>query len=198
VRLPGLREPRQGDIIVFEYPENRNQDYIKRCVAVAGDTVLVKDGILTVNGAVYESNFAEFGGDHSCIPEWRDRDKCPAPRALHDPVAYRRGLRNREFGPYVVPADHLFMMGDNRYNSLDSRYWGPLPVELVKGKAEIIYWSYESIFLWPRFDRLLKLIDLPPDRAWLQPLVRVAVLLLIAGTVVYYRRRDRKRALAEE
>ncbi|MDY0108992.1 MAG: signal peptidase I [Candidatus Krumholzibacteria bacterium] len=191
LRLPAIRQPRQGDIIVFEFPEDRNQDYIKRCVAVAGDTVLVRDGILTVNGSIYESNFAVYGGDHSCVPHWREPGRCPPPHSLLDPVSYQRGIYNRQFGPYVVPAGHLFMMGDNRYNSMDSRYWGPLPRELIKGKAEIIYWSFENTFFIPRWERLLLLIDLPPGRAWIQTVVRIAVLSLIAGGIVFYRRRSR-------
>jgi len=94
----------------------------------------------------------------------------------------------------IVPEGHLFMMGDNRYNSADSRAWGTLPVDLIKGKAEIIYWSYDRTFFIPRIGRLLKLIDLPPDRAWLQHVVRIGVVLLIIGTTLYYRRRDKKLA----
>ena len=191
LRLPAIRQPRQGDIIVFEYPEDRRQDYIKRCVAVAGDTVLVRDGVLRVNGRVYESNFAERDGDHTCVPHWRERDRCREPRSLLDPISFHKGTYNRQFGPYVVPAGHIFMMGDNRYNSMDSRYWGPLPLELVKGKAEIIYWSYENTFFLPRWDRLLLLIDLPPDRAWIQPVVRIGVILALAASIVLYRRRRR-------
>jgi signal peptidase I len=194
LKLPAIRQPRQGDIIVFEFPEDRNQDYIKRCVAVAGDTVLVRDGILRVNGQVYESNFAEYGGDHSCVPLWRERDQCPEPRSLLDPISFGKGVYNRHFGPYVVPDGHLFMMGDNRYNSMDSRYWGPLPVKLIKGKAEIIYWSFENSFIIPRWERLLRVIDLPPRQAWVQPVVRIGVLLLIVGGIVFYRRRSRAEA----
>lgn len=193
--LPAIRQPRQGDIIVFAYPEDRRTDYIKRCVAVAGDTVLVRDGVLTVNGRIYESNFAEQGGDHSCVPTWRERDSCPEPRSLLDPISLQRGgAYNRHFGPYVVPPGNLFMMGDNRYNSQDSRYWGPLPLELVKGKAEIIYWSYENTFFIPRWDRLLLLIDLPPGLAWVQVAVRIGFILLIAGSVAFYRRRKHSEA----
>jgi len=198
LQLPAIRQPRQGDIIVFEYPEDRNTDYIKRCVAVAGDTVLVREGILTVNGRVYESNFADRGGAHSCVPRWRDRAACPEPHSLLDPLSLGKGVYNREFGPLAVPPGHIFMMGDNRYNSLDSRYWGPLPLELVKGKAEIIYWSYEHTFFIPRLERLLKLVDLAPGRQWLQPVVRIGVVLLIAGSVVYYRRRERHREAPAE
>ena len=170
-------------------PQDRSQDYIKRCVAVAGDTVAVHDGVLHVNGAIYESNFAVDDGDHSCVPTWRNRDGCPEPHSRLDPASMLRGPHNREFGPVVVAEGHLFMMGDNRYNSMDSRYWGQLPVELVKGKAEIIYWSYENVFFWPRWDRLLRLIDLPPDQAWLQPTVRLVVIGLIGWGIWRWRRR---------
>jgi len=192
-RLPAIRQPAQGDIIVFEFPENRSIDYIKRCVAVAGDTVAVRDGILYVNGEVYESNFADRDGDHSCIPDWRAPDACPEPHSRHERAALHVGAFNRRYGPVVVEPGHIFMMGDNRYNSQDSRYWGQLPVELVRGKAEIIYWSYENTFFIPRFERLLKIVDLPPDRTWIQPVVRVVVVLLIAGLIVHTWRRDRRK-----
>jgi signal peptidase I len=200
LKFPAIRQPRQGDIIVFVYPEDRRTDYIKRCVAVAGDTVLVRDGILRVNGRIYESNFADHGGDHSCIPTWREPGRCPEPHSLLDPISYQLGTSNRQFGPYLVPPDHLFMMGDNRYNSQDSRYWGPLPLDLVKGKAEIIYWSYENTFFIPRWDRLLRIIDLPPSRAWIQPTVRIGFMLLVILSVLYYRRRKHEKAMpaAEE
>lgn len=194
VKLPAIRQPRQGDIIVFELPQDRNQDYIKRCVAVAGDTVQVRDGILTVNGEIYESNFAEFEGDHSCIPRWNHPDACSAPHSRLDPASILGDSKKRVFGPIVVNDGHLFMMGDNRYNSADSRWWGQLPIERVKGKAEIIYWSYERFFLWPRWERLLKIIDLNPNRAWFQAVFRVGLLAIIVGTTIRYNRRDRRRA----
>lgn len=164
LKFPALRSPRQGDIIVFEYPKDRNLDYIKRCVAVAGDTVAVKDGVLYVNGSVYESNFAERLGDHSCIPSWTDPENCPPPRTKHDQASYVRNPRNHVWpwegmpDPYVVPTGNIFMMGDNRYNSLDSRYWGPLDVDLIKGKAVFIYFSWDGEKHLPRFGRIGDLI----------------------------------------
>jgi signal peptidase I len=155
LKLPALRQPRQGDIIVFEYPQDRNLDYIKRCVAVAGDTVQVRDGLVYVNGQRYESNFGDRSGDHSCVQDWRSPDACPRPRAYHDMAAFQRGAQlNRTFGPYVVPQGRVFMMGDNRYNSADSRYWGALPVDLIKGKAIFIYWSWDKTKMRPRFSRI--------------------------------------------
>jgi signal peptidase I len=155
LKLPALRQPRQGDIIVFQYPKDPNLDYIKRCVAVAGDTVQVKGGLVYVNGKVYESNFADRDGDHSCVPDWRDPDACPQPHTYHDPMAYERGIRlNRQYGPHVIPAGHIFMMGDNRYRSSDSRYWGDLDIDLIKGKAMFIYWSWDKDRMRPRLGRL--------------------------------------------
>ncbi len=164
LKLPAVREPRQGDIIVFEYPKNRNLDYIKRCVAVEGDTILVKDGILTVNGVVYESNFGDLDGDHSCVPSWADPENCPPPRTKHDQAAYVRNPRNHSWpwpgSPkvYVVPEGHIFMMGDNRFNSADSRYWGALDKKLIKGKALFIYWSWNGEKHLPRLNRIGDLI----------------------------------------
>ncbi len=164
LKLPALRQPRQGDIIVFEYPQDRNVDYIKRCVAVAGDEVAVREGVLYVNGKIYESNLGEVGGDHSCVPSWTDPENCPAPRAKHDQSAYVRNTRNHAWPwagmdeTYVVPEGHIFMMGDNRYNSMDSRYWGPLDTDLIRGKALFIYWSWDGQRKLPRLNRLGDLI----------------------------------------
>jgi len=162
-KFPAIRQPRQGDIIVFEYPRDRNLDYIKRCVAVAGDTVVVREGVLYVNGEIYESNFGDLDGDHSCIPNWTDPGNCPEPHVRKDRDPYADSGRydpkyNWPAGPdgrpYVVPAGHIFMMGDNRYNSQDSRYWGALDVNLVRGKAMFIYFSVRGEFPWIRFERI--------------------------------------------
>jgi signal peptidase I len=122
IRLPALREPKPGDIVIFKYPRDPKVNYIKRCVAVGGQTVEIKDKVLYVDG--------------KRVPD--------PPSGKHtNPHIRPLGADPRDnFGPYQVPQGHLFMMGDNRDNSADSRYWGALPRELVLGKAMIIHWSW--------------------------------------------------------
>lgn len=122
-----FRSVQRGDIVVFRSPEDPKLDLVKRCVAVGGDTVRVIDGKLFINGqAANDSTFA--------VHKNPDNDL----GAYGDP---RIQLRDN-YGPYVVPAGNYFCMGDNRDNSYDSRFWGPLPAHLVKGRALFIYWSY--------------------------------------------------------
>ena len=132
-RFPAIREPKPGDIIVFRYPDDPARDFIKRCVAVGGQVVELREKVLYVDG--------------------RPREE---PYAVHkDPrVLPRETDRRDNFGPYVVPQGHLFMMGDNRDNSHDSRFWGALPRNLVKGKAMFLYWSWDADRRLPRLNRL--------------------------------------------
>ncbi|MGI0149295.1 MAG: signal peptidase I, partial [Thermoplasmata archaeon] len=134
-RFPGFRKPGRGDIIVFRYPLDRRKDFIKRCVAVEGQTVAVRDKVLYVDG-----------------------QKQDEPYVIHeDDRIFPRGANHRDnFGPVVVPNGMIFMMGDNRDNSLDSRFWGPLPVDLVKGKAIFRYFSWDGERNWPRFSQILR------------------------------------------
>jgi len=118
-------DPKQGDIIVFKYPLDTRRDFIKRCVAVEGQTVQVINKVLYVDGKLIsnppQSKFVDF-------------------------KTYPQGASTRDnFGPVKVPAGHLFVMGDNRDNSRDSRYWGFLDKRLIKGKAFILYWSWNRM-----------------------------------------------------
>jgi len=122
LRLPALAEPKPGDIVIFKYPRNPKVNYIKRCVAVEGQTIEIKDKVLYVDGKRVQGPPL---GKHT-NPHIRPKGRDP----------------RDNFGPYKVPKGHLFMMGDNRDNSADSRYWGALPRELVLGKAMIIHWSW--------------------------------------------------------
>jgi len=134
-RFPSIREPRVGDIIVFRYPDDPTRDFIKRCVAVGGQTVEIRDKVLYVDGHPRDEPFAVHKDPRTLPRETSPRDN---------------------FGPFVVPQDHLFMMGDNRDNSQDSRFWGALPVNLVKGKAMFLYWSWDPDRRLPRVSRIFR------------------------------------------
>ncbi len=123
-RLPALRDPQPGDIVIFRSPVDVDRDLIKRCVAVGGQEVEIVDKELYVDGRPFKD---PPGG------KYVENYALPASRSPRD-----------NFGPYKVPEDHFFMLGDNRDNSHDSRFLGPVARELIKGKAMIIYWSFDS------------------------------------------------------
>lgn len=112
-----LREPQHGDIMVFKFPLDPSRNFVKRLIAVGGDTVEVKNSILYINNQPVPENY---------LPQ---------------------GLQFEDFGPKTVPAGQYFMMGDNRNNSEDSRAWGFLDKDLIVGKAEVIYWPLDRIGL---------------------------------------------------
>jgi signal peptidase I len=144
--VPGISQPQRGDIIVFKFPLD-GRDFIKRCVAVAGDTVQVRDRQLLVNGKHPDEPFAVHKAwDTVEIPGVVRRDVLRADyqRAWEDRSFVNLPWVRDNFGPVVVPAGSVFAMGDNRDNSLDSRFWGPLPQAKVVGRAELIYWSWDA------------------------------------------------------
>ena len=125
-RFPAFREPEPGDIVVFLYPEDLTTRYIKRCVAVGGDTVEVRGKELFVNGTPFPNP------DHS--------------KFVDTLLTGQRRIRpdRDNYGPFVVPVNSFFMMGDNRDKSWDSRFWGPVSKDLVVGKAMMIHWSWDD------------------------------------------------------
>jgi signal peptidase I len=134
IRLPAVRPPKPGDIIVFRAPIGEHKDFIKRCVAVGGQTVEIRNKQLYVDGV-----------------------KLDEPYVIHsDP--YSVGPPRDDFGPFTVPKGHIFMLGDNRDDSHDSRYWGPLSLDAVKGKAIFLYFSWDNEKHMPRFGRFFDLV----------------------------------------
>jgi signal peptidase I len=123
------RDIRRGDVIVFKYPENRERDFIKRVIGLPGETLEVRHKAVHINGKPIDEPYVHF-----LEPPQR-------PAAYAEVTSYDK---RDSFGPVTIPADHYFVMGDNRDNSEDSRYWGMLPRADVKGRAVMIYWSYES------------------------------------------------------
>lgn len=122
VRLPGLREPRRGDIVVFKSPEDPQKAFIKRFVASEGETVEIVKGKLFVNGKVV--------------------DEHPAFRKVY---YYNRGDFGQEGGKITVPDDSYFVLGDNSSSSRDSRYWGFVPKKYLIGKAVMIIFPFKRI-----------------------------------------------------
>jgi signal peptidase I len=119
----------RGDVLVFKYPEQPDRDFIKRVIGLPGETLEVREKKVYVNGTPLDEPYAHF--------------LTPASEssALHEVTSF--DVRER-YGPVTIPPDHYFMMGDNRDNSQDSRYWGFLPRGNIKGKALLIYWSYQA------------------------------------------------------
>ncbi|GFO61381.1 signal peptidase I [Geomonas silvestris] len=137
-RIVKLRDPRQGDVIVFEYPEDPSKDFIKRVVGVPGDTVEVKHKRVYVNGKLY-ANPHEIHKENEEIPKEAN------PRDNKDAV--------------VVPPNSYFVMGDNRDRSYDSRFWGFVGKDAIKGLAFIKYWSWDKDKFRVRFNSIGKLIN---------------------------------------
>lgn len=132
-----IGEPQRGEIAVFEFPEDPDKDFIKRVVAVAGDMIELRDKQLFVNGQATDQSFAVF----------------------RDPQVLPASLQPRDnLGPMRVPPGKLFVMGDNRDQSYDSRFWGFLDVKAVKGRAFMIYWSWDSDNFGVRWRRIGNLI----------------------------------------
>lgn len=133
-----ITEPERGDIIVFKFPEDPDKDFIKRVVAVAGDTVEMRDKRVFVNGELQQHDYAVYTDPRILPGQLQPRDN---------------------FGPVAVPEETVFVMGDNRDHSYDSRFWGFVDLEDVKGKAFIIYWSWDKEEFgvrWNRFGQLLR------------------------------------------
>ena len=125
------KTPKREDIIVFKYPKNEKRDFIKRVIGIPGDLIEVRQQEVFINEKLIKEKYAR----HTDMPQ-----KTPL-------------VPRDDFGPIVVPPGHLFMMGDNRENSQDSRFWGFLEINKIKGKALVIYWSWNSEDSWVRFDR---------------------------------------------
>ena len=131
----------RGDIVIFPYPRDPSIDYIKRTIGLPGETLEIREDQVFINGERLDEPYAFFEGKQRL--------------ALG-------GDRISNFGPVTVPEGKLFVMGDNRYNSADSRFWGFLDVEQVMGKGRIIYWHHdprESLFSGYRLDRLFSTLQ---------------------------------------
>jgi len=140
-RLPALRGPLRGDVIVFESPEDKTKTYVKRLVGLAGDTLEMKDGILIRNGKRLAEQYVWHVAPEVDPVEERFRwQRDYIVHAANATVGYYPSRNN--WGPLVVPEKNYFVLGDNRDNSSDSRYWGFVADSLLKGSPFVIYYSY--------------------------------------------------------
>ena len=140
-RLPALRTPTRGEVIVFEFPEDRTKNFVKRLVGMAGDTLAMRHGVLFRNGEAVAERYARHQDTASDVSTDAFRWQRHHLLASATPTAATSPSRNN-WGPLVVPERSYFVLGDNRDNSLDSRYWGFVPDSLVKGRPMVIYYSY--------------------------------------------------------
>lgn len=131
--LVRFSDPKRGDIIVFREPKNRDKDYIKRVIGLPGDRIEIQKQKVIINGEVFSDPYGNY-----------------IEGAFRHPI--------KKFGPVVVPEKSLFVLGDNRDRSSDSRAWGFVPYSLVKGKAFIIYYSKDGVFYNVRWGRIGKVL----------------------------------------
>ena len=129
--------PERGDIIVFKFPKDERRDFIKRVIGLPGDLLEVRRQKVYINDKPYKDAHAR----HT------------------DSVSESALVPRDDFGPVLVPEGYVFVMGDNRENSQDSRYWGFLNTKKIRGKALMIYWSWNKIENWVRFERFGKILE---------------------------------------
>lgn len=132
-----LGEPKSGDIIVFKFPEDPEKDFIKRVIGVAGDVVHIRSKKVYIN----EESLNDTYGIHT-----------------DNRIVPRTSQPRDNFGPVTVPEGKVFVMGDNRDHSYDSRFWGFVDLDAIKGKAFIIYWSWDKTDFGVRWGRLGKVL----------------------------------------
>jgi signal peptidase I len=123
-RLPAIRDPKPGDVVIFKFPLDPSLNYVKRCIAGPGQTVEVRNKVVYVDGKRF---------DDDKFTKYTDKTV---------PVKGSQAYQRDNFGPYTVPRDEFFMMGDNRDHSYDSRFWGCVPRQNILGEALFLYLSW--------------------------------------------------------
>jgi signal peptidase I len=160
-RIFTWKEPKRGEIIVFKYPENEDKNFIKRVVGLPGDKIEIIKGKLHINDqpvplvpAAPPADKSIQDGHSFGRPNFYDEQLGKVRHALQ----YLVDQSNKNDGPWLVPKDSVFVMGDNRDNSQDSRVWGFVKHNKILGRALIIYWSWDGNGRWVRWERLGMLI----------------------------------------
>ena len=140
--LPAIRHPQRGDVIVFQWPVDPSKNFVKRLVGIPGDTLMMSEGDLYVNGKRqaerYVSHSEPEADPTNADFEWQKKYLVKTAEAASSAPPSRNN-----WGPLVVPKDEYFVLGDNRDNSLDSRYWQFVPDSLIRGRPMFVYYSYD-------------------------------------------------------
>ena len=166
--------PARGDVLVFRYPRDTSIDYIKRVIGLPGDSVQVRDGQLYVDGKlVPRKPVGDYVTDDEGIHMVQRQYLETLPPSHQNSAVAHDILKATDLGEanntpvFNVPSNHLFVMGDNRDNSADSRFWGYVPMENVVGKAEIIFFSFNAEYPWWEF------WEWPVEIRWSRLLMRI-------------------------
>jgi signal peptidase I len=161
-RIFTWEEPKRGDIIVFKYPENEAKDFIKRVVGLPGDKIEIKKGVLFINDQpIRTTDLGVFNSnDQGTASPYHQKPKLLQEQlgTINHEILYLHDQSSYNFGPILVPKSAVFVMGDNRDNSQDSRVWGFVQENKILGKALIIYWSWDGNDRWVRWERIGNLI----------------------------------------
>ena len=161
-RIFTWKEPKRGDIIVFKYPENEDKNFIKRVVGLSGDKIEIKNGKLFINDepvSIAPIGTSDEKREGTGYPYY-DKPKLYDEQlgTVKHRIQYLHDQSDYNFGPKIVPAESVFVMGDNRDNSQDSRFWGFVKRNKILGRALIIYWSWDGDDRWVRWERIGSLI----------------------------------------
>ena len=138
---------KRGDIVIFPYPQDPSIDYIKRAVGLPGETLEIRNDRVFINGEPLDESYAYFE---------------PNERKSRQAQGLEAAAPSSRYGPVKIPQGKLFAMGDNRYNSADSRFWGFVDIDTITGKGQIIYWSHDpnkSIFSGYKFGRIFDFLE---------------------------------------
>jgi signal peptidase I len=140
--LPAIRQPQRGDVVVFQWPIDPSKNFVKRLVGVPGDTLMMRDGDLWVNGTLQHEKYVSHSD--SLVDPTAEEFNWQKQYLLRSAEAAEVDHPSRNnWGPLVVPKDKYFVLGDNRDNSLDSRYWQFVPDSLIRGRPMFVYYSYD-------------------------------------------------------